>query len=229
MHLTDERVASAELEYLANSLRPPCQLGDYEITGQLARSATALLFTARGGVFGPEAEGVLKVTGTAYAPILQRELKLLLEATTAGIDNIVQPKHDELVWLNAGGERAARPAAGLALPFLSGGDVATLAERSARGGGLGANLALAVARPLGEGLRGLLTELARPVVHADVRAHNALLPSPSAKVGELTLIDLDAAHELDTDLRNPDQEAARLLAEDVRGFGDILHLMSGGA
>ena len=68
MHLTDERVASAELNYLAQALIPPCQLGTFELTGILARSATALLFTARGDLF-ESSEGVLKVTGTAYAPI----------------------------------------------------------------------------------------------------------------------------------------------------------------
>ena len=40
---TDERVAAAELEHLARSLRPPCQGGEYTLTGHLARSATALL------------------------------------------------------------------------------------------------------------------------------------------------------------------------------------------
>ncbi len=229
MHLTDERVASAELDYLADALRPPCSLGAFELTGQLARSTTALLFTARGGAFGRDSEGVLKITGSAYAPILQRELALLQQAAAAGIDNLVRPLGDALLWLPAGGERAARPAAAMAVPFLAGGDLAALAERSGRTGGLGVALALAVARPLGEALRGLLTELPRPVVHADVRAQNVLLPFPTSLPTEVQLIDLDAAHELDTDLQHPGAEGARLLAEDVRGYGEILHLLAGGS
>ncbi len=84
MHLTDEHVASAELEYLAQALQPPCALGSFHVTGLLARSATALLFTARGQAFG-ETEGVLKLTGSAYAPILGRELALLNEAASRDV------------------------------------------------------------------------------------------------------------------------------------------------
>lgn len=228
MQLADERVAAAELDYLAEALRPPCSLGPYDITGLLARSATALLLTARGGVFGTEVEGVLKVTGSAYAPILARELKLLRDAAGAGIDGIARPLAKDVFWLHAGGPGADRPAAALPLPFLSGGDMAALAERMGRTGDLGATLALAVARPLAEALRGLLTELERPVVHGDVRAQNVLLPSPSAAPAEVLLIDLDAAHELECSVVNPTPDAARLLAEDTRGLGDILALLAGG-
>jgi hypothetical protein len=222
MHLTDERVAAAELDYLADALQPPCPLGELDLTGQLARSSTALLFTARGEPFN--GEGVLKLTGSAYAPILRRELSLLLEAARAEIDGIVRPLSDDLIWLAVGGERADRPAAALPLPFLAGGDLAALATRAARAGSLGPALALEAARPVGQALRGLLTELERPVIHGDVRAQNVLLPSPEAPARELTLIDLDAAHELGPDVRPKD---ARLVA-DVRGFGEILALLSTG-
>jgi hypothetical protein len=229
MHLTDERVAAAELDYLATALQPPCSLGPYALTGDLARSTTALLYTARGGVFGPDTEGVLKLTGSAYAPILQRELALLLEAATAGIDGIIRSLTDDLLWLSVGGESADRPAAALAMPFFSGGDLASLAQRASRTGSLGSALALEAARPLADALRALLTELERPVVHGDVRAHNVLLPTPSAATAELKLIDLDAAHELDGPVLAPSPDAARLLAEDVRGYGEVVALLAGGA
>ncbi|MBV9547734.1 MAG: hypothetical protein JOY61_25450, partial [Chloroflexi bacterium] len=70
---SDERIAAAELEHLARSLRPPCQAGAYTLTGHVARTATALLYTATGPVFSGR-EGVLKLTGSMYAPILRREL-----------------------------------------------------------------------------------------------------------------------------------------------------------
>ncbi len=231
MHLTDERVATAELDYLAAALRPPVSVGSFEITGQLARSGTALLYTARAtdAARAPDnsPEVVLKLTGTAYAPILQRELSLLLEAVAAGIEGIIRPIVAEIQWLPVGGERAARPAAAIVLPFLSGGDLASLADRARRTGDLGPPLALALARRLGEALRGLLTELERPVVHADVRGQNVLLPASNASAGDVELIDLDAAHEL-TSLDRAGDDGARLLAEDVRGYGEILALFSGG-
>jgi hypothetical protein len=228
MHLTDERVAAAELDYLSDALRPPCQLGQFYLTGQLARSTTALLFTARGDLFGPESEGVLKLTGGAYAPILQRELGLLHEAASAGIDSIARSPADDVLWLAVGGQDAGRPAAALALPFLAGGDLAALAQRAGRTGALGAVLALEAARPLGEALRALLTELDRPVVHGDVRAQNVLLPTPSSAIRELVLIDMDAAHVLDGSVVAPSGDSARLLADDVRGYGEILALLAGG-
>jgi hypothetical protein len=226
MHLTDERVAAAELDYLADALQPRCQVGAFTITGRLARSATALLVTARGGVFGAD-EGVLKLTGSAYAPILARELSLLREATAAGIDGIVRPLADDLLWFIAGGDRADRPVAALPLPFLGGGDLATLAARISRTGRLSAQLALDVARPVGEALRGLLTELDRPVAHGDVRPQNVLLPSPAATPADLVLIDLDAARELAAGALEGATRDAALIA-DVRGFGEILVLLTSG-
>jgi hypothetical protein len=227
MHLTDERVAAAELAYLADTLQPPCQVGAFSITGRLARSATALLFTVRGGLFGAD-EGVLKLTGSAYAPILARELALLREAAAAGVDGIVRPLAHDPLWLMAGGDRADRPVAAVALPFLAGGDLATLAARASRTGRLGAALALEVARPVGEALRGLLTELDRPVAHGDVRAQNVLLPSPAATPADLVLIDLDAARELGAGLLSSAARHAALSA-DVRGFGEIMALLASGS
>jgi hypothetical protein len=227
VHLTDERVASAELQYLASALVPPCQVGSFSLTGLLARSTTALLFTARGPTFG-NGEGVLKVTGSVYAPILARELALLREAAAATIDGIVRPLSDELVWLAVGGDRADRPAAALALPFLAGGDLAALAVRAARSSALGPGLALEMARPVGEALRGLLTELDRPVTHGDVRPQNVLLPTPSPSPSDLLLIDLDAAHELEPGALGSSARSPALAA-DVRGFGEILCLLASGA
>jgi hypothetical protein len=226
VHLTDERVASAELQYLADALVAPCQVGSFSLTGHLARSATAMLFTARGPTFG-DGEGVLKITGSVYAPILARELALLREAAGASIDGIVRPLSDELVWLAVGGDRADRPAAALALPFLAGGDLAALAVRAGRSSALGPALALEIARPVGEALRGLLTELDRPVTHGDVRPQNVLVPTPSSPASDLLLIDLDAAHELEPGALT---STARLpaLAADVRGFGEILCLLANG-
>jgi len=224
MHLTDEHVASAELEYLAQALQPPCALGSFHVTGLLARSATALLFTARGQAFG-EIEGVLKLTGSAYAPILGRELALLNEAASRDVDGIVRPLASGLLWLPVGGERADRPAAVLLLPFLTGGDLSALVSRTARAIGLGPHLALEVARPLGEALRALLTELDRPVSHGDVRAQNVLLPSPTSSASEAVLIDLDAARELPLAALS---QADPALTADLRGFGEILTLLAGG-
>lgn len=227
MHLTDERVAAAELDYLAHALQPPCQVSGFSVTGHLARSATALLLTARGAAFGADGEGVLKITGAAYAPILGRELALLREAAAVHIDGIVRPLADDLVWLAVGGPQADRPAAALPLPFLAGGDLAALAARAGRAGSLGAALALEVARPVGEALRGLLSELDRPVTHGDVRAQNVLLPSPSSAPAELVLIDLDAAHELDPSALNS-RVREPALAADVRGFGELLATLASG-
>ena len=56
-----ERAAVVELAQLEEVLEPPCELGPYLLTGELKRSATNILFTARGGVLGDE-EGVLKLT-----------------------------------------------------------------------------------------------------------------------------------------------------------------------
>jgi len=63
------------------------------------------------------------------------------------------------------------------------------------------------------------------VTHGDVRPQNILLPSPTSAHDELTLIDLDAAHELQPDAL---QGSSRVpaLAADVRGFGEVLALLA---
>jgi hypothetical protein len=216
----DERIAAAELDHLARSLRPPCQAGPYTLSGQLARSATALLYTARGPVFGG-GEGVLKLTGCMYAPILDRELGLLSRCADAEIEGVVRPLVRHVVWISIGGPAADRPAAAVALPLLSGGDLSVVAARAARAGNLGPHLALEAARPVAVALGGMQTLLDPPLVHGDVRPQNVLLPTPTSEVRELQLIDLDAAREF---LAAPD--AAR---EDVRGFGELLCLLSTGS
>jgi hypothetical protein len=229
--IVDERVAATELAYLAAALEPPADIGGYTLTGQLARSATAVLYTARGQIFGTD-EGVLKVTGTAYAPILERELRLLAQAASVELDGLVRPASAQLVWLAVGGSAADRPAAALALPFLSGGDLTAVAARASRTGSLGVALALQVARPVATALRGLLRVLERPVVHGDVRPQNVVLPSPTATFAEVLLIDLDAARELEPAiadrLERPPREVAAALVEDVHGFGEILCLLTTG-
>jgi len=222
---TDQRVAAAELEHIDRLLRPPCQVGPYALTGHLARSATALLFTARGPAFGG-GEGVLKLTGTVFAPILRRELDLLLCCAAADLDGVVRPAARELVWLQVGGPNTDRPAAALALPFLAGGDLGALATRAARAGQLGPDLALSAARPIASALRGLLEAIDRPLAHGDVRPQNVLLPRPNASLDELVLIDLDAARELGP--AGPTPEDAAILADDVAGFGRLLCLLATG-
>ena len=216
---SDQRVAAAELEHIDRLLQPPCQASPYTLTGRLARSATTLLYTARGPAFGPRAEGVLKVTGTIYAPILRRELGLLVMCAAADIPGIIRPLQSDLEWLSIGGPGADRPAAALPLPFLSGGDLSAVAARAARNGELGPELAMRAARPIATALRGLLEQLEPPIAHGDVRPQNVLLPSPGAPIERLLLIDLDAARE-------PADPSA--LAEDVRGFGQLLSLLATG-
>jgi hypothetical protein len=217
----DRRAAAAELDYLVGVLEPPVQLGMFALTGHLARSATAALYTARGPLFGPDIEGVLKLTGSAFAPILERELGILSAAARADVSGVVRPLKSDLLWLAAGGDKLDRPVAALALPFLSGGDLASLVARASRVGELGPHLALQVARPLAEALRGLLIELDQPVVHGDLRAQHLLLPSPDAPLSELTLIDFDAAR--DTSPAGTDADA-----DDVRAFGELLAFVATG-
>ena len=217
----DRRAAAAELDYLVSVLEPPAQLGMFALTGHLARSATAALYTARGPLFGPDTEGVLKLTGSAFAPILERELSILSAAARADVSGVVRPLKSDLVWLAAGGDRLDRPVAALALPFLSGGDLASLVARAGRVGQLGPNLALQVARPLAEALRGMLVELDQPVVHGDLRAQHLLLPSPDAPLSELTLIDFDAARDTAPEGTDADRE-------DIRAFGEVLTLVATG-
>jgi hypothetical protein len=230
----DERVGSAELELLAEDLRPPCRIGDFVLEGLLSKTTTALVFVARGGAFGP-GEGALKLTGSAYAPLLERELERLQRCREAHVAGVVRPIRDELVWLTLDGEQDGddRPAsvAALLLPFLSGGDlVQWIGTRATRAGFLGARPALEVGERVGALLRGML-ELPRPLVHGDVKPQNVLLPEPGATLGELTLIDLDASSELDvfpTDLSRAPRGVVQCLVSDVNGFGELLYELATG-
>jgi hypothetical protein len=206
-----DRAARVELEYLAAALAPPCALGPFTLTGRLAASETALVFTAHHA----SREVVLKLTGTGFAPLLARELSLLCACADADVPNIVRPIERDLVWQFASTDR---PAAILVLPLLTGGDLATLQGRAARNGQLGSALALAVARPLANALRGLLCDLPQPLLHGDLRPGSVLLPSPASQPGDLVLIDLDQAHELEP-------SAA---ATEVRAFGSLLSLLATG-
>jgi serine/threonine protein kinase len=219
----DERVGSAELEHLAESLATPCRLGDYVLEGLICKTSTALVFVARGGAFGAD-EGVMKVTGNEYARLLKRELRLLNWCQEAEIDGIVRPVQSELEWMGVEGNRP-QSAAAILLPFLGGGDlVQWIGAHANHGGHLGPHLALEVGGHVGGVLRNLL-QLPKPLVHRDVKLQNVLLPYPGAPLNELTLIDLDVSEELDIRLEDfasaPADVAERLVA-DVRGFGELL-------
>jgi hypothetical protein len=203
--------AHVELDYLAVTLVPQCDLGPFTLTGRLARTASAVLFTAR----HDSREVVLKLTGTAFAPALARELELLCACADADVPNVIRPIERDLVWAFASGDR---PAATLVLPRLSGGDLGTRMGRAARNGQLGPGLALEVARPLANALRGLLCDLEQPLLHGDLRVGNVLLPSPASPLADLALIDLDRARELEP----------TAAASEVRAFGSILCLLATG-
>jgi hypothetical protein len=202
---------SVELDYLAAALVPPCTLGPFTLTGRLARSDTALLFTAHQHAD----EVVLKVTGSGFAPTLARELSLLCACADADVPNVVRPIERDLVWLFAA---ADRPAAAMVLPLLRGGDLASLLGRAARNGQLGPQLALDVARPLANALRGLLCDLEQPLLHGDLRSGSVLLPLPTSSPDELVLIDLDRAHDLEP----------TAAASELRAFASILCLLATG-
>jgi hypothetical protein len=136
-------------------------------------------------------------------------------AAARGVSGVIKPLVWDVVWLALGTDR---PVAALALPFLSGGDLSALIARAARAGQVGESLALEVARPIAETLRSLLLDLEQPLVHGDLRAQHLLLAVPDATPAQLTLIDFDAAQPADP--RQP--EAAALLADEVRRFGELL-------
>jgi hypothetical protein len=211
----DARAAAAELDYFVAALQPPTQLGEYALTGLLARSTTAAIYSARGPIFGAGIDGVLKLTGTAYAPILRRELDVLNAAARAEVEGVIRPLTADLVWLSAT-KHADRPVAALALPFLAGGDLTTLVARASRVGALGPGLALQVARRVAEALRGLLVDLDQPVRHGDLRPQHLLLPAPDASPAQLTLIDPASG----------DDSSA---PADVRAFGELLGYVATGA
>jgi hypothetical protein len=223
----DDKVGSAELDLLAEGLATPCRIGDYALEGLISKTSTALLYVARGGAFGDGEEGVLKLSGPAFAPLLERELKLLNQCQAAGIDGVVRPLRAELEWLELDGQSAGSVAA-IPLPFLAGGDLVQWI--GAHAGHLGARLALDVADLVGRVLRNLLL-LARPLVHGDVKPQNLLLPSPEAALTELTLIDLDASEELDislADLAGAPRGVAQYLVDDVNDFGELLYVLATG-
>jgi hypothetical protein len=225
----DDRVASAELDRLAEALRPPCHLGGFELEGLMARTATALLFIARAPQ--PEAiERVLKLTGPAYTPLLQREQDLLNACQAAAVDGVVRPLHTELLLFEHDQDIEGALAA-IELPFLSGGDlVQWIGAHATRTGRLGAGPALVVAEVLGGRLREML-RLPRPIVHGDVKPQNVLLPRPDAPITELTLIDLDASEVLkigSDELADAPPEVAQCLVADVNSFGELLFMMATG-
>jgi hypothetical protein len=223
----DGRSEQAELDRLQDVLGPPGRLGGYDLTGLVARTETALVYSASGGVFGAD-EGVLKLTTRGYAPLLARELELLVRCADADVDGLIRPRLSTPLRLTAPSPLNMEAFA-MALPFYRGGNLIDVIARRARRAGLGSGFALRVCVTVGSTLRGLLA-LPRPLVHGDVRAQNVLLPSPDADLTALTLIDLDAARELPGRLPEiaSDPSAAETLAEDVRGFGELLfELVSG--
>jgi hypothetical protein len=221
----DERLGAAELDALAETLLAPWQLGEYLLEGLISRTSTALIFVARGGVFGA-AEGVLKLTGEQYAPLLERELSLLNRCQDAEVHGVVRPVRPTLEWIEP--EDGDQRVAAMALPFLAGGDLVQFIGSRRQ---IGSALALRVGELVGGSLRSLLG-LPKPLVHGDVKPQNVLLPYHGAKLEELQLIDFDASEELEIDLDQlsaAPREVAQRLINDVNGFGELLYILATGS
>ena len=216
-------MGAAELERLADELMTPWRLGDYVLEGLISHTPTALIFVARGGAFGA-GEGVLKLTGEQYAPLLERELSLLNRCQDAEIHGVVRPVRPSVEWMEHDGDQKV---AAIALPLLAGGDLVQLIGTHH---GLGSGLALRIGTLVGGILRGLLG-LPKPMVHGDVKPQNVLLPSPGASLEELQLIDFDSSEELEIDLgqlSTAPRQVAQRLVNDVNGFGELLYILATG-
>lgn len=207
----------ADLDELAELLQSPCQLGDHLLEGLIARTATALIFIAHGDV-------VVKLTVARYAPLLERELTLLKVCKAAALEGVVGPVRDELEWIVIPGWGRV---ATMLLPLLEGGDlVQWIGSRNTRHLPLGSGCALEIGTVVGGVLRSMLC-LPRPIVYGDVKPQNVLLPRPDAPLSQLTLIDFDAAHEIDPP-GELSPEVERDLMGDVNSFGELLFTVATG-
>ena len=107
----------AGLDRLQDALDPPQRIGSYHLIGLVARTETSLVYVAAGGVFGGQ-EGILKLTSPDYAPLLERELAMLVRCEQAEVDGVVRPLSPVPLEL-----RLIRPtrlrALAVALPFRS--------------------------------------------------------------------------------------------------------------
>ncbi|HEX2517838.1 MAG TPA: hypothetical protein VH257_24260, partial [Chloroflexota bacterium] len=95
----DVHAGAVELEGLAARLIPPCPSGPYTLTGRVARTSNALVFAATGGACG-EGEGILKLTGNQFGPLLERELRLLVRCRDEGVEGVIRPLSDTPIHLS---------------------------------------------------------------------------------------------------------------------------------